>query len=89
MKSLGRIARDERDHAAKRKDKDRPHTSKTESDRRPEIPGHVRQALVAIIDYLWDDEFRHFTVNNPKGNMEDHIFSQLVIVGTWLEGDGN
>ena len=52
---------------------------------RPDVPDDIEESLKEIIDYLWDDEFRHFRAFG--GNFHSHIFTHLVTVRRWLEGD--
>ena len=52
---------------------------------RPDVPDYVEEALKELVAYLWDDELKHFRA--LESNFEGHIFTHLVTVRRWLEGD--
>lgn len=62
---------------------------KEPSEARPEISKEIALALGTIVEYLWDDERKHFLANCPY--LPDfhgaHVFESLVTVRHWLEGE--
>jgi len=54
------------------------------SQQRARLPVPVTKALSAILEYLWDDEERHFNELPPEAQT-GHIFLSLVAVQRWLE----
>lgn len=50
------------------------------------IPNPVRESIQALLDYLWDDEERHFSASDQDNST--HIYSDLRTVRTWLESRG-
>ena len=50
---------------------------------RTEIPTDIEKSLHEIIDYLWEDEHKHFLTFG--GNWHGHIFIHLICVRRWLE----
>ncbi len=44
----------------------------------------VAEALNKIIDYLWQDEQRHFNESTPE-EQKEHIFQSLQTVRRWLD----
>lgn len=43
-------------------------------------------SIQKIIDYMWDDEERHFSEQDEDDHLrETHIFHDLVKVKTWLD----
>ncbi len=48
----------------------------------PPIPDQLRQALVLVVEHLWEDEEADYNAN-PS---EKHIFSALKVIAGWLDG---
>jgi hypothetical protein len=48
-----------------------------------ETLGPAEKSLRIVIDYLWDDERRHFEENPPAPRCV-HVFHHLFIVEQWL-----
>ena len=54
------------------------------------IPKLIRDAMAAIVDHYWNDEFQHY-VSIPKEERKKtpHVFEDLRLVSRWLDrGDG-
>jgi hypothetical protein len=43
----------------------------------------LRTALLAVLDYLWQEEHDHFLMNAPE-DQADHIFGALQTLAQWL-----
>jgi hypothetical protein len=52
-------------------------------DQRP--PQRVREALVAVIKYLWNDEYADYLETSPREGRDDHILVALRTVKRWLK----
>jgi len=52
-----------------------------ESEVQPDLPETIREALIEILTYLWEDERKNFLAD-PK---EGHVFHALVAVDCWLD----
>ncbi len=49
-----------------------------------EIDKHTVEAMTRIIDYIYDDESKHFAETEEE-NRRDHIFTHIRLVSGWLE----
>jgi hypothetical protein len=50
---------------------------------RSEMPEEVVEAMEHIIDYLWDDESRNYSIADDDAR-ENHVFGHLAVVQRWL-----
>jgi hypothetical protein len=48
------------------------------------LPSRIAAKLRTVIDYLWDDEQRHYLESEPC-DRQGHIFRPLKAIRTWLE----
>ncbi len=49
-----------------------------------QVPARVRQAIVKVVDYLYEDEIKDYLSNRPDTN--GHIFLAVATVLNWLDG---
>ena len=47
------------------------------------IPEHTRNALLKVLEYLWNDEARHYAQEDAD-DRAGHIFEDLMTVAAWL-----
>lgn len=55
----------------------------------PVIPKTVRTALEHVLEYLWDDESKHFEGCHDDEEANGHIFRSLQVVADCLNDDGD
>lgn len=57
----------------------------TQSDDRCKLPPTVRNAVEEVLDYLWDDELKHYACL-PLDDLEaPHVFDSLLVLDGWLK----
>ena len=52
-----------------------------------ELPEQVRKSLAEVIDYLWNDEERHYNesyLDIDEDGINDHIFNHVVALSNFL-----
>lgn len=49
-----------------------------------DLPTYVQEAIRAILDYLWHDEFADYLETSPREGQENHIFNAIRRVDRWL-----
>ena len=50
-----------------------------------EIDKHTVEAMKQIMEYIYDDEAKHFEATEPEDRRE-HIFTHIRLVSAWLQG---
>lgn len=55
----------------------------------PELPKPIRESLKVVVDYLWEDELRHYRAagrTDPNIHVSEHVFVALCWLRTYFEG---